>query len=325
MKIKKMNQSFYIPARDGVTQSLLSMFRSCRQKARLYLKGLDSVYHRLPLIYGTIGHAILQEAYSDIMNGKLKVVPDSRMVKVYARKVEAGWLKENPKPNKEALGFLEYSLAILEKTMPLYFDFWRKDLKQMKWLGLEQKFSQPYTLSDGRKTFVKGKMDGEFEKKGLWLFESKFKSQIQEGNLMDTLSYETQVMLYLWRLAKKSGRVPEGTLYNVVRRTALRERKGESISQFALRVMKDVEKRPKFYFIRFEIAIVKQDLDAFDSELSGMVRDFYDWWEGKVPHYKNTDECIGKYGRCQYMSICSRGDYSQFAKRNSVFKELEDF
>ena len=324
IKNPKIKQ-FYDIEKHGITQSLISMFLDCRQKAKFYLQGWDSKYHKLPLTEGSVGHEVLQHAYTDIMKGKLKHVPDRKEVLKYTHRVEKQWLKENPRSDKQGLEYLEYSLATMEATLPPYFDYYKKDLKEIKWLGLEEKFCLPYQLPDGRKTVLRGKKDGEFLNKGLWLFETKFKSQIPEGNLLDTLALDTQILLYLRELAHKHKKQPAGTLYNIVRRTCLKQRKDETLVMFSKRLSKDIETRPDFYFMRYEIAIDKNDLKNFEIQLFGLVKDFYDWWQGIVPHYKNTYNCLGKYGRCLYLGCCSAEDFSGVQKRKVLFKELEDF
>jgi len=324
MKIK-VKKKFYDIKKHGITQSLISKFLECRQAARYYLQGYESIYNRLPLTEGSIGHEVLQHAYEDIKTGKLKTIPSKQQVIKYTKRVEKQWLKENSRKDPRALEHVEYSLTTMEATLPAYFDFWRKDLKQIKWLGLEESFALPYVLPDGRKTILRGKKDGEFLKKGLWLFETKFKSQISESNLIDTLSFDTQVLLYLRALKHIHKRTPEGVLYNVIRRTCLQRRKAESLAQFAKRLKDDIENRPDFYFMRFEIATDDFDLEKFDIELEGIIKDFYDWIEGKVPHYKNTYNCVGKYGRCDFLPCCGMNDFSALKKRKILFKELEDF
>jgi hypothetical protein len=167
-------------------------------------------------------------------------------------------------------------------------------------------------------------MDGVFERTGLWLFESKFKSMINEGDLLDTLSLDIQVMLYLWALSKKYDKTPSGVLYNVVRRPGLKISQKESMPQFAKRVEKDILKRPDWYFYRFEVAIDRQDLQRWEAEFMAMLTEFMDWCDGKAGHYKNTNSCITKYGRCWGLTPCAEGAFHTLAKRKTVFRELED-
>ncbi len=325
MRIKVKRKKLYDIKRDGITQSLLSLFLECRQKARYYLDGWESPYYSQPLTDGTIGHGILEFAYNDIIKRKFKVNPNLKDIRKYSNQVEKLWYKEHPRPSQQGLECLEYSLALSEALLPIYFDYYKKDLKKIKWLSLEEKFKVPITLSDGRKTFVCGKKDGEFKSGGLWLFETKFKALINEGNLIDTLGYETQVFLYMWSKYKQTKIVPEGVLYNIIRRTSLRLKKGESLQKFAKRVGKDAESRPDFYFIRIPIDIEKRDLMNFEEEVLGLLKDFYDWIEGKVPHYKNTYSCINKYGRCKFIPACSKNEFDNLNKRKILFQELATY
>lgn len=327
---------FYDMERDGVTQSLISMWLSCRQKAKLYLEGWDSKYHKEALIDGNIGHACLERSYTLIREKKMTRPPSERFSRSIVEAVEAQWHVENLKPNAEAREMVERACAVTEVILPLYFDYWNKDFKDKKWVSLEEKFEFPMAVTSrtGKVCHVplRGKKDGTFRtSKGLWLFETKFKSQISEETIVETLSFETQVMLYLlqtWydtppKLSEKTA--PKGCLYNIVRRASLRQKVKETIPEFAKRVKADIQKRPEFYFMRMESPATIKELSYFQSELQNLLSDMWDWWKGLAPHYKNTYSCIGKYGKCQYLPVCGRGDYGNLAKRKVVFKELEDF
>jgi hypothetical protein len=334
MKIKKkIVKAFYDMERDGITQSMISMWLTCREKARLYIQGWDSKYHSPALTYGTIGHSALELAYLDMQAGKLKAPPTKSETRRYILQTEKRWHAENVKPNVEALQYLETSLALMEVTLPRYFDYWKQDFKQIEWVSLEKKFKVYMTLQlkNPNRLFaipVRGKRDGELRLgKGLWLFETKFKSMINEGDLVETLSFETQVLLYIWALWMENDKkeIPKGVRYNIVRRTALRQGANESTATFAKRVAADMDKRLDFYFLRMESAITLPELVKFETELKGIVQDMYEWHKGILPHYKNTYSCLGKYGKCSMLGACSRDDYSALVKRKTMFKELEDF
>ncbi len=327
-KALEAKQKFYDMERDGITQSLMSMFLTCREKARLYCEGWDSKYSSPSLTYGSVGHSGLELAYLDIKSGKLKGAPSIGQARRYVDETEKRWKLENPKPNNEALQYLEESLALIEQTIPRYFDFWKEDFKKKEWVSLEEKFRVNTDIKVKGKTItipVNGKKDGLFKSaKGLWLFETKFKSMISEGDIVETLSFETQIMLYMWSVMKEKGITPKGALYNIIRRTSLRQKVGESLVKYAQRIGKDIDSRPDFYFMRMESATTEEELKAFEVDFSRIVKDMYKWHIGLVGHYKNTYSCIGKYGRCQYLPTCSRGDKSGLVKRKTMFKELQD-
>ena len=313
----------YDVARDGITQSLLGTWLACRQKARWYLQGYSPRTSSLALTYGTIGHAVLEHVYKDLLNKKTRTMPDPEDIRKYIGRVEDIWRKENPRADKKLLEHLEFSLLIAEATLPAYFKYWVKDLKEINWKDLERQFAVPYITADGRKTIIRGKMDGVFNSPKLWLFENKFKSMIEESDLVDTLPFELQIMLYTWALKKLDEQIPQGVLYNIIRRTCLRQKKEETLIQFADRCVEDIKTRPEFYFIRMQISITPKEMVAFEGELEDMVVDFMDWWEGIAGHYKNTGHCIDKYGRCNFLPLCSRKDFQSFDKRDRTFSELE--
>lgn len=319
----KTNINFYDPRRDGVTQGLLTMWKECREKAWLFLQSYSLMSSSMALTYGTIVHAILDLVYTDIQNKKLTSTPSASQVKFYVRQIEKLWEKENPRADKKTLEFKETSFLLAEATLPLYFEFWRKDVKEMKWVGVENEFNYVHRFNSGITMRFRGKMDGLYQKNGLWLFETKCKSRIEEGNLVDLLSLDFQIMYYLWVAWKTKKEVPKGAKYNIVRRIGLEQKKTETIKQYTERCIKDIESRPKFYFIRYEISVSLEEMMEFERELETQCREFLDWWDEKLGHYKSPSQCETKYGRCNYLDICSGGNYSRYEKRKILFRELE--
>ena len=319
-----MNKVFYDPERDGVSQTLLGKWLACRQLARYDLQGWTPKTVSLSLTNGTIGHAILQHVYEGQRKKELGVVPSKEQFTRIIKLVEKIWLAENPRPTKNMLQDLEFALLNAEVVMPIYFDYWKEDFKKMVWEKLEGEFKIPYQTKDGRKTFIRGKMDGVFKRNGLWLFESKFKGMINEGDILDTLSIDLQVMLYLWALGKGYKLAPSGVLYNVVRRPGLKLGASETLPALGKRIVKDIQKRPEFYFFRFEVATDKDDIAKWSAEFEQMLTDFLDWWQGKAGHYKNTGSCITKYGRCWGLTPCVENKFFNLMRRPTVFRELED-
>lgn len=324
LKMKKKSFAFYDYERDGITQGLLAMWLECRQKARWFLQGYARKGTSLALTYGSVGHGVLEHAYENFRLGKNSGAPKKAQMKKYLSLVEKQWKLENIRPNKYAIQDLEISLTFADVILPVYFEYWAEDFKKKNWQKIEGKFKIPYVLKDGRKTFLRGMMDGAYKTVGLWLFESKFKSVINEVDIVDTLPLDLQVRIYLRALWKTNLKIPSGVLYNVVRRFGLRQKQDESLTKFAARCAEDLKKRPEHYFYRFEVAAVKKDMLEFEVELEAMIKDFCDWWDGVGGHYKNPGACIGKYGRCWALDACSSGNLYGLTKRKCVFRELED-
>jgi PD-(D/E)XK nuclease superfamily len=320
-----MPKEFYLPERDGVTQSLLKTFISCRKMAELSLNGWTTNRQSYALTYGTIIHAVLEIVYDGIRQKKIMAIPSEKSIQKITSGVELQWRKENPTKDPKTLMMLEECLTIAEATLPEYFKFWWKmDFKKIQWRNLEQSFKIPYTTSKGDKTFIRGKKDGVYGIKSIKLFETKTKSQVNLDDLIDTLWFEFQVNLYIWAIKKTYKQVPAGINYNILRKTSLTRHVSESLSEFGNRIRQDIKKRPEFYFIRLDITVQDRDMKIFEIELEKIVQEFIDWRKGKLATYRNTSECITKYGRCSYLNICSKGDYTGHYKRKMVFKELED-
>jgi len=328
--MRDVSARFYDPERDGVTFTLLTTFKECREKARLVLSGWSSTQNSLGLVFGGLTHGINQRIYTDVMSGRLSTLPSEKYIKRVCREVESVWRKENPLADADSLRHLEFSMILLEAVMPMYFRYWAKDF-QLVWKRIEKEFKVPMTVErpDGKKmtTFIRGKIDGSFGTGRGTLFETKTKSRLGEhgeSNLADILPHELQVniyLLYLWWADKK---LPKGLLFNIIRRPAMRQKKKESLVKFATRVANDVKRRPEYYFVRLNMRIERKDLEKQELELHDMVSDFMLWWAGLAGHYKNSNACENKYGTCGFLPICSRGDYTGFYKRDKVFRELAD-
>jgi hypothetical protein len=333
--MKEVPAQFYSPERDGVTFSLLTSWKNCRERARLFLNGWTSKQNSLGMVFGSLTHAVNQYMYQDVRAGMLTELPSERYIQRLCRRVETAWKEENPRADAESLQYLEFSMILLEALMPQYFRYWKKDF-QLLWDRVESEFKVAIAIEHPRhhgkflKTFVRGKMDGSYRRtaKGRpWLFETKTKSNLGEkgeGDLADILPHELQANIYLLHLWWLEKVLPEGLLYNIIRRPGLRQKKSESVLKYARRVAEDIRKRPEYYFVRMQMSVSKKDLERNELELRDMVSDFILWWNGLAGHYKNSDACQGKYGTCAMLPICSRGDYSGFYKRKTVFRELAD-
>lgn len=319
-------KKFYDYRRDGITQSLLQTFMTCRQKAKWYLEGWSAPYPSMALTYGTIIHSVLEEIYKRVQNKKLSRPPSLEIIKNFVKEVERQWRIENPNANFKALENLEMSCLIAEATLPIYFKHWyQEDFRNIKWRSLEQQFAIPYKTKDGRETIIRGKKDGVFGDKSIKLFETKTKSIVDVDALIETLWFEFQVNLYLWALRQIHKKDISGVTYNIIRKTSLYKSANESMLSYATRIAKDIKKRPAFYFIRLDISVTTHDMKKFEVELENLIMDFMNWQDGISGNYKNTQHCIDRYGRCNYLQLCSSKNFSGFIKRKSVFKELEDY
>jgi hypothetical protein len=321
-----MNNKFYDYKRDGITQSLLSTFLECREKSRLFLEGWSPKGPVSPaLTYGSLIHSLLENVYADIGQRKIKSFPTSKTLEPYFQNVKKLWYSENRNASNDSRQLFEVSLSVARATLPTYFKkWWKQDTNKIKWEQLEQEFTIPYILKDARSTSVRGKIDGVFSNPKLWCFEHKSKSMINESNLMDALPLDFQVHMYLWAIQKLYKKVPSGVLYNIIRKPGSERKVKESLIEYENRIKEDIESRPDFYFIRYEISITPREQVEFSKELELLITDFIDWIEGKGRHYKRRQACITPYGKCPYLDVCNGECYVRLEKRKTIFKELEE-
>jgi hypothetical protein len=307
-----MKNKFYTLERDGLTQGLLTMFQECRQKAKWFLEGWSPKESSFPLTFGTVGHAVLEQAYT-------KKFPSS--VTSITAKIERIWRSEHKRATSRALQQLELALLIIEATMPIYFNYWRKDFTQLKWLQLEKDFNVPLNSVP-----MRGKRDGLYQLRSeVWLFESKFKGRVDEEPLISRLPFDLQTCLYMWTAWRDIGRIPAGAVYNIVRRTGLKQGAKENLKKYAKRVVDDIRSRPEFYFIRLEVPTCKADLMSWELSLNHMVEDFAAWQQGRLATYRCSHACSPAPGfTCPYLPLCSERQFSLFEKRERVFRELEE-
>lgn len=310
----------YDPVQHGVSVSTLSDWMNCREMAKYRLTGVRSKQPTLALTFGSVGHDILQMAHEEIKTGELTTVPTKKKVYSWVARAERSWLKQNTGANQHALEQLEYSLGLIEAVLPMYFTYHSSSLFKQKWVNVEDWFEvyMPVKMYDGKTVEIplKGKMDGVFRHRGLWLFESKFKSRFDAAQLVDVLPTDLQLLLYCYAGEVWYGEPFDGVLYNIIRRPCLRQKKDESLPDFVARCAEDVENRQDFYFQRLEIVIDPDDIMAFEARLEAMLREFYGWYLGHNGHYRNTSQCENKYGTCWFLDICARNDWSRFTTRD---------
>ena len=320
----------YDPRRDGITQSILSSWLSCRVKARLGLEGWTSLRTGAALQFGELAHGVLEDVYGEVRDGKRKNAPNKEEVYgLIARRIKE-W-EEGPKGSRAGADEkqqLEQNAALLEAVLPHYFTFWAEDdFRKTTWVALEQEF-----LVEMFGVPLRGKRDGVFKDKasGLSLFETKTKGQINEDNMRELLAFDFQSDFYNNTYMVETGLLPTGTRYNIIRRpgqkwstkpdkkTGLRE----SLVQYRDRVEAEVIKDPAYYFLRYRISKTKADMAEAQKELGLKVAEFLDWHDGKLPTYKNETACVGKFGACHFLRICANKNYDGFYRRERTFEEL---
>jgi len=299
---------------DGVTYSLLSQFLNCRNRFHINkVQGWTAKRISLPLEFGNVFH-LMAEAQD-------RGIPDEQLMKIATNYV--GRKIEEQSLDTETIKELSMMAAVATVTFEQYVAYWQQNPcfqinnkwyyeKDFQWIGKEENFDVDYLLPNGRKVRLRGKQDGKFQiakgQKGNWLFETKTKGNIDADGITAGLHKDMQTGLYLTAMAlQQHGTLPEGVLYNVIRRTQLKPRVADTPKMFAERVETDIMKRPEFYFMRWTRSIDAGELRDFrDRQLNPTLYQIVRWWDS-IKHHpmkpwttpKKCKACDGKKKTCR--------------------------
>lgn len=249
---------------------------------------------------------------------------------------------------------LERLLGLAEVTFPRYCHFWEEDDKRIKWIKRESKFKVPYevqTPTGTRKVVLQGMRDGVYRipKTGkLGVFETKNKSKVDDSAIHDSLKADKQTLFYIWVTYLETGELPEQVMYNVIRRTASKPRKGrgknakpETVYDYLKRIAEEIDKDPDSYFKRWQVDLVSSDIMQFVKRtLDPEIVNYLLWYdtvkknplrhqrwieENKSPyHFQNLNALVGKYGKAAMYDLIVNNSLRQYRIRSEVFPELED-
>ena len=316
---------------DGVTQSMLTSFLSCRQKFKYQQEGYEIPGGSSALRFGTMIHHLTETLHKDFMeNGINPARPnkgrETRFDIIYSRwsvKYMKTMMEERLSPKE--LQEMEVFVALAEPLIRAYCKQWKTDWSaRSRWHSVESCFNVPFAGDQVLYSPInlRGMRDAIQKRKGkLWLFETKTFSR-DASSLSDTLMFNFQNLFYLTATQLEIGEDLEGVVYNQIRRPQLKQGY-DSISSYVDRVEEDIAKRPEFYFIRYEIDYPEQVLREFKKELSIIVIEFQLYLEKNGPVYKNTQACTGGWN-CPYIQACATGSMGGYARTNKFHRELHD-
>jgi hypothetical protein len=318
MTRKTINRKPYT-IQDGVTQSLLAGWVNCRQWAKFYLEGWETPGAKEALEFGNLFHWLLEGAYTTIrLTPPLdKFAQDNlkdSVIHGISVMIEKYDFPKSLNPQTQ-----EKILALAEALWPMYWKIYAKDLNR-EWLAVEGTFDV-----DWNGFRLRGKRDGVFvgKRKKPWLLETKTTSRIDEGTLDLTLGFDFQNLFYITSAEEEQGGNIAGVMYNVIQRSALRQKKAETFPDYCQRMAEDIRDNPKKYFKRIELLYTKEQKERFKEELLQKLREFEMWLSELhggltvVPTYKNERACVGRWN-CQYLQACSSN-----LQTGELFRELK--
>ena len=316
-KVKK-NSSFtpvpYDLLSQGISQSAMKTFMSCRRKWMLNIAGLSSQHTQKNTHFGTIVHELLDLVYQNIHNIEQSEIPGFIAEK----------LDEFLAGNKEEIAITTeqnemeraMALAVVEK----YFEFFGNDPELFKSMEPEYEFAHEYNG-----VTLRGKVDGvvELHNGDFWQMEHKTKGRIDEDGLLKTLQYDFQNMMYSFVLNREHPKPIKGIIYNVIRKPGLRIGKKETPPEFLERVKADIAKRPEWYFYRYEIVYSRKEKARFVEQLDGILFEMKEFISGNLPDIQNPAHCLFPF-KCQFLDVCALGTTEGLILRERMHPELDN-
>lgn len=280
------------PEVDGITQSMMNQYLTCKERFRLrYIEGWDAPERfEIPLAYGDMWHVCEEHMEGDWED----------MLKAHCR----DYIEQYPHDQNQ----IEKYWRACVRQFRVYLDLYAAEHSKQNLVLPEQSFSREYSIGYGYHPIVRGKFDGVLlEKKGrrkrYRLKENKAKGQINEVGIGEMLHFDIQTQLYMCMLAMeiKDGKygldpkIPlEGVLYNVIRRPlsggvgSIRQRKGsknvpaETMTEYYDRLQQVFVDNADTYFYRWDVEFTPEDTEKYQKEfLNPILMEIcqnYEWW-----------------------------------------------
>lgn len=344
--------------RDGVTPSMLKAFDEDRKGAELkYVQGWTARSEGMGIAFGNCMHRCLEWVYDEfpkiteknvfdgsVDNTTLKVACDTFVVQY-----KHEWAASHPDPTTETLQQQELVYGIAQATLPSYIkrwsgDFWGKydfmpnpSSHPVTYEALEGEFKVPYVYPDGMCVWLRGKRDMKFRdsKSNKFVLDTKCLSVISDRDIINMFPVDLQQNCYLLADLIDTGEMALGVIKNVIRRSAHKRKKDESLPDFLKRMAEDIAdakqwdvKGPKGettgWFARFEMQTSETELlDWKANWLDPLMQDVRMWVEGITPNYPTEGGMAGKYGTSDVFEPIVNSNYNNLYQRSKPFPELD--
>lgn len=294
-----------------LTNSARSCFLNCRKKFYWqYIKKLIPIRAAIPFIVGGLVHNGLELFYK----GELDL---EEYGKVVAQSIEESIVTSTSVDESEKIWIQE---AIVMGILTGYVDRYAKTDKKWKVIAPETEFL--FELENGLKYSGKRDLLIIDKKKGLGLVEHKTTTQLNAGYLAK-LPLDNQILIYSHSVKKEFKKYPDFILYNVMKKTGLRKKQGESFEQFKERIMQEYKYNLAQYFHREFVPVNIKTIKRSVKELERFAVEFKRALKIKY-FYMNTTQCTA-YGACPYMPLCLKQKHAMdmFTKRDNYHSELD--
>lgn len=293
--------------------SSLGTFRTCRQKHKYeYIEMLQSRGYSSALNFGTLVHWLVEQ------NNKKRDFTKKEYYDFANAQKMAHW-------DEQTMADFHFDVGLAERIVPIWHKYWTEHDGELSQKALKFRTVEgEWAFGIAENHIHVGKRDGDFVHESYgkpFLYELKTASSSEGEDYLTRLALDHQISSNVLAL-KAEGVEVAGTLYDVIYKHALRQKKEESATAFLERITKDYEDHKAEYFQRVLVPRTPKKLREYMGELQATFKDVE---SGVV--YRNTSACKQFNKLCPYWQLCMDDDSPEirqlFVKKERKFNELE--
>ena len=174
------------------------------------------------------------------------------------------------------------------------------DIKQ---IVPEYKLEVPFNVGNYHYNYI-NRLDGKIlTEKDPWILELKTSVQI-DTDLLKKLNTNFQINSYWYAILCKDQQKIDGVLYRYIRKPSIKQKQGETPAKFRIRLSKDYQERPEFYFHEESLYFNQPQITNFIKDLRSHFEELTRCYVTKQWTRRGT-ACDANFGLCEYLKYCS--------------------
>lgn len=137
------------------------------------------------------------------------------------------------------------------------------------------------------------------------VYEFKTTSRL-DASYIDRLDVDFQVSSNLEAASRILGRPVRKMFYAIARWPSSKQRKNETAEEYVVRIQQDYLDRPDFYFHAETVTRTEEQMSLWREEAWELHQRILYVENGGLA-IRNTESCVGRYGRCAFLDLCCGG------------------
>ena len=168
----------------------------------------------------------------------------------------------------------------------------------------EYKLEIPWKVGNYHYKYI-NRLDGKVitDDTGLWILELKTSTSI-DGDLILKLNTNFQINSYWFSMLYNEQQEVDGVLYRYIRKPSIRQNKNEALEKFRIRLSKDYQERPDFYFYEESLYFNQPQIKIFTRDMNYHFEELTRCYVTNV-WPKRGVACDSNFGLCEYLKYCS--------------------